>query len=366
MLPQPCQNLAQPGVKDGASVTSDDIDYRGLPLPRFAEPVRAPRAFTPLRRERSVRRTMSIDATWPGGPDNDADYAGRARDIVTDTAGDDPRVLQESSLLVKAAARTIVSAVSDPPLAVLQKLTGARAGNHLRSTLANLLPDEKARGTPLYLLLDDLAGATIVAPWAFFAWNDRWPTLSADAASARQARMTGVCIGFAAGSSAFGIMGDGQAQKNQVKVAPVARGDDSIGWHRLAEHHDVTFRRARRIDIWREAGMIQIDSSFQDSALVRDGTRVAVHEYALRAVADASSLKLLSVDASPAILPFAECRAAPVNLAALIGTPLSDLREVVLERLAKTAGCTHLNDMTRALAEVPVLAGYLPATMPTD
>jgi hypothetical protein len=68
----------------------------------------------------------------------------------------------------------------------------------------------------------------------------------------------------------------------------------------------------------------------------------------------------LSVDASPGILPFAECRAAPVNLAALLGTPLGDLREIVLERLAKTAGCTHLNDMARALAEVPVLAEYLP------
>jgi Protein of unknown function (DUF2889) len=347
-------------------VTRYDLDYRGLALPRFSEAVRAPRTFTPLRRAGSVRRTMSIDATWPGGLDGHAHYAGRARDIVTQAAGDDLQIRGESSLLVKADVRTIVSAVSDPPLAALQNLSGARAGNHLRSILANLLPDEKARGTPLYLLLDDLAGATIVAPWAFFAWNDRWPTLSADAAAARRDRMVGVCMGFAAGSSAFGVRGDGQAEPNQMKVAPVARSDDAVGWHSLAEHHDVTFRRARRIDVWREAGTIRIDSAFQDSALVLDGTRVAIHEYELRAVADAGSLKLLSVDASPAILPFAECRAAPVNLAALIGTPLGDLREIVLERLAKTAGCTHLNDMTRALAEVPVLAGYLPATLPTD
>lgn len=347
-------------------MTGDGLDYRGLPLPRFSEAVRAPSAFTPPRRAGSVRRTMSIDATWPDGPHGHAHYAGRARDIVTHAAGDDPQIRGESGLLVKADVRTIVSAVSDPPLAALENLLGARAGNHLRSALANNLPDEKARGTPLYLLLDDLAGATIVAPWAFFAWNDRWPTLSAEAAAARRDRMEGVCIGFATGSSAFGVGDDGQALRNQMKVAPVARGDDRVGWHRLADHQDVTFRRARRIDVWREAGTIRIDSAFQDSALVCDGTRVAVHEYALRAVADARSLNLLSVDASPAILPFAECRAAPVNLAALLGTPLADLREIVLERLARTTGCTHLNDMTRALAEVPVLAGYLPADLPTD
>ena len=347
-------------------MTRHDLDYRGLPLPRFSEPVRAPRVFTPPRRAGSVRRTMSIDATWPGGPEGHAHYVGRARDFVTQAAGDEPLIRRESSLLVEADARTILSAVSDPPLAALQTLSGARAGNHLRSTLANRLPDEKARGTPLYLLLDDLAGATIVAPWAFFAWNDRWPTLSADAAAARHDRMVGVCMGFAAGSSAFGAWDDGQVEQNQMQVAPVTRSDDSMGWHRLAEHDGVTFRRARRIDVWREAGTIRIDSAFQDSALVPDGTRVAVHEYALRAVADAGSLKLLSLDASPAILPFAECRAAPVNLAALVGTPLGDLREIVLERLARTAGCTHLNDMTRALAEVPVLAGYLPAAVPTD
>jgi hypothetical protein len=114
MLTRPRQYMAQPGMKDDTSVTRDELDYRGLPLPRFSEVVRAPRVFTPPRRAGSVRRTMSIDATWPGGPDGHAHYAGRARDIVPHAAGDDPRVQRESSLLVKADARTIVSAVSAP------------------------------------------------------------------------------------------------------------------------------------------------------------------------------------------------------------------------------------------------------------
>jgi len=34
---------------------------------------------------------------------------------------------------------------------------------------------------------------------------------------------------------------------------------------------------------------------------------------------------------------------------------LLDLRKTVLSKLAGTAGCTHLNDVLRALAEVPQL-----------
>ena len=43
--------------------------------------------------------------------------------------------------------------------------------------------------------------------------------------------------------------------------------------------------------------------------------------------------------------------------------PAAALRHVVLERLARTNGCTHLNDALRALAEVPVLADALTATL---
>ena len=67
-----------------------------------------------------------------------------------------------------------------------------------------------------------------------------------------------------------------------------------------------------------------------------------------------------SVVARPGTLPYKECRAAPVNVDALVGVPLVDLRNEVLLTLRKTAGCTHLNDMLRALAEVPALASHLP------
>lgn len=43
------------------------------------------------------------------------------------------------------------------------------------------------------------------------------------------------------------------------------------------------------------------------------------------------------------------------NVGRMVGTPLTDLRTAVLEQLKGIDGCTHLNDVLRSLAEVPVL-----------
>jgi DUF2889 family protein len=80
-----------------------------------------------------------------------------------------------------------------------------------------------------------------------------------------------------------------------------------------------------------------------------------VHEYRLNLTADPTSLRVLSVEAEPRVLPFVECTTAPANLRRLIGAPLPELRDRVLAELRGTAGCTHLNDALRALAEVPAL-----------
>jgi hypothetical protein len=61
------------------------------------------------------------------------------------------------------------------------------------------------------------------------------------------------------------------------------------------------------------------------------------------------------------VLPYGECPLAVTHVAALTGLPLRDLRGAVLERLRGPLGCTHLNDMLRALAAVPALARQLPS-----
>jgi hypothetical protein len=79
----------------------------------------------------------------------------------------------------------------------------------------------------------------------------------------------------------------------------------------------------------------------------------------LRATADPDTLLLTSVEPDARILPFLSCPSAVGTAQAVVGTPLRELRTTVLERLARTAGCTHLNDALRALAEVPVLLAKL-------
>jgi hypothetical protein len=119
-------------------------------------------------------------------------------------------------------------------------------------------------------------------------------------------------------------------------------------------------RRARRIDISCDT-LIRIDAHFQDSATTPEGTRSALHEYRIRATADPVALTLLSIEADPRVLPFAECPAAAPNAQRLVGKSLAQLRETVLDELRGVLGCTHLNDALRALADVPAL---LPRVVP--
>jgi len=134
---------------------------------------------------------------------------------------------------------------------------------------------------------------------------------------------------------------------------------DPQGWHAFAEHDGPGFRRARRIDVTRKDDLIRIDSAFQDSAKLREGGRVAIHEYNLAATVDAESLEVLSLEPEARILPFRECPGAVHNLARLVGRNLAQVREDVLEMLRGPDGCTHLNDALRALADVPRLVEQL-------
>jgi hypothetical protein len=185
------------------------------------------------------------------------------------------------------------------------------------------------------------------------------PVVGAPASARPAGRKTeGVCAGFRPGSSALNADGTSSAQQSFADVCDLRRTDDPDGWHAFTDQADVGMRRARRIDVWVD-DLIRIDAAFQDSATNPQGGRTAVHEYRLTAAADPGSLKLLAVYAEPRVLPYPECPAAAANVTRMIGTPLPDLRERVLNDLRGTAGCTHLNDALRALAEVPALVQRL-------
>lgn len=333
------------------------------PLPDAAPSRSAGHA--PLRRPDSVRRTSSIDMTWPQGRDGEMHFAGRARDILTVRPDQPPALLRLDTLEAGIGAdRTITRLRTEPPREAAARLVGMRGGGYLRQALDEALPDERDAGSPLYLLIDDLSGTSLIAGWAWSRWSKDW--LPKDYREAtpeqvmilRRERMEGVCIGFRPGSSALADL-DGSTQ-NCAPVVPLPHPDDPQGWHELTLHTDTSMRRARRIDVWREDGRLRVDAMFQDSASEPTGGRVAIHEYRLSATVDPATMTLVDVVADPRILPYRECPSAAANVGRLVGTPLREMRGVVLQELRKVAGCTHLNDALRALAEVPVLVAGLP------
>jgi hypothetical protein len=314
--------------------------------------VSGPAEATPPRRPGSVRRTATIDMRWPAGWGTQMRLLGRARDLLTPAAGAPARILAEDVLHVGAAPdRTIedIRAVPDRP--ALQQLIGARGGGRLRGQLALVVPDE--REAPLYLLLDDLSGATLVGGFAFSQWPSAFELIQAGKPKTLR-RMEGICTGFQPGASSLNSDGTSRFSHDVRPVQPVQRECDPVSWHELPDVAEISMRRARRIDV-SLTDVIEIDSFFQDSATTPEGSRKAVHEYVLRATADPATQRLLSVTADPRVLPYQECPMAVANVGRMVGTPLTELRTAVLSELKGVDGCTHLNDALRALAEVPVL-----------
>ncbi len=331
------------------------------PRDRRVQDVRGPAGPAPVRPAQSIRRTATVDMTWPGGQGTQLRLDGSARDAVTLDPGEPPRVLVSATTSVGIGPeREIQDIRATPARDGIERLVGCRGGGHLRGALDDILPGERKAGTPLYLLLDDISGTSLIAGFAWSRWDTGWP---GRARRGPHRSMEGICIGFRPGSSALDEIGQGRAPHRSQPVGPLLHPDDPHGWHELAEHSGVWARRARRIDVWLDDDAIVIDSGFQDSAGDPEHGRVAVHEYALRARADVATGTLRSVEPVPHILPFMECPSAVARAADVVGVPLGELRSAVLERLPRTNGCTHLNDALRALAEVPVLLDQLRAAL---
>jgi hypothetical protein len=321
----------------------------------------------PLRRPGSIRRTTSIETTWPDGRGGMLTMVGRARDAVTPAEGGAPRVLALDAFRARLQERTITEIEATPARPKIGQLVGARGGGHLRIRLDELMPEERANATPLHLIVDDVSGASLVANWAWSQWSDDFgrDREAAMAASgmdvqAMRRRMEGVCHGFAPGSSALARSG---MSTNAVPVVDLRHPEDPEGWHDFTPQDGaIGMRRARRIDVWRD-DLIRIDAGFQDSATHPDGGRVAIHEYHLAATADPVTGKMLTIEVEPRVLPFPECPGASTSADRILGAALGDLRAEVLKTFPGTLGCTHLNDMLRSLAEVPALVARLEAAV---
>ncbi|WP_374526915.1 DUF2889 domain-containing protein [Novosphingobium sp.] len=317
----------------------------------------------PLRRPDSIRRTTSIDSDWPEGFGQPWDMVGRARDLLTPAEGE-PVVLASGGFQIfTSPIREILKIAVSPDHPRAQELVGIRAGGASRHAIANILGDIK--GTPTFQLLDDFAGASLVAGWIWSQWRGDWasgPQRSAQQSTAgRKGVMDDICTGFATGGSAFKPDGTpDNVNQSFTEVGPLEHPDDPLGWHAMPYQEGPQKRRARRIDLWRENGVIKVDAGFQDSGSNPRGGRTAIHEYRVYAEIDPADDRLLALQALPLILPYRECPGASVKATRMIGQNVTQFRGAVLETLPATLGCTHLNDVLRALADVPALARLLP------
>jgi hypothetical protein len=306
-----------------------------------------------------MRRTSSIDVTFPEGRNGPMRLVARARDALAAGSGANATTIAEGAFeaLLKPD-RSIISITAQPDRPALKDMAGERAGGHLRNVIDLLLPNERLAGTPLHLILDDMSGVSLIAPWACSRWEPNWreemARMKAEPANALLFEKENICTGLRTGSSAHeGAFPEG------ADTGDLRNPEDPDGWHAMPNEKVPSLRRARRIDVTLKDGLIRIDSAFQDSATTPDGPRSVIHEYRLRAAADPETLELVMLDAEPRVLPFAECPEAAAKAQVLVGTKLPMLRQAVLEKLRGTAGCTHLNDALRALAEVPILVGHM-------
>lgn len=287
---------------------------------------------------------------------------GRARDYRTDVSGRGEVLAEGSFRLRMTEDKTITEIVADPPSAGVETLVGERGGGHLRSVLRERLPQLIARNDPLYLVLDDISGTALVSAFAWSQWYPDWAEklrerMGGEELDRMMQSRVNVCWGLQEGNT--GIRREGPPHNvADADAGELRNSSDPEGWHSFHDEDGPGFRRARRIDVIRDevAGHLRIDSAFQDSAKLREGGRVAIHEYLLRATCDLDTLEILALEPEARILPFSECPGAVHNTARLTGRRLDEIRDDVLALLRGPEGCTHLNDALRALADVPALA----------
>lgn len=318
----------------------------------------------PCRRAGSLRRTSSLQTLWTPGDERGYRIIGRARDIATRPDGD-PLILGEDAVEAEFQLDgRIVALTADGSRDRLERFVGLRPGGELRKALAAEMPEEERQETRLHRLLDDLAGAVFMSVAAWYAWEGGIEGHAArtHALSPTSRPVEGVCLSYVAGSSAMTEDGRGIDENADHPLGPPPiTTNDPYGFHALVETEDPNQWRLRRTDLSREADDVVVDAWFQDSSGVQGDAsrRVIFHEYGLIARFDAASLELRSIAVTPHVLPYVTCHAAPATAQVLVGQNAGELRQQVLSQLRGTAGCTHLNDMLRALQDVTCLSTRL-------
>ena len=326
--------------------------------------IHEPTSGTPPRLPGSVRRTTTIDMLRPAGPQGPLELAGHGRDLLTGSHGPG-RVMALASCrgVIDFLGGRLLTELDTSSRRPLDGLLGARVSSGFRGLLDETDPSLNTDDTLLYQLLDDFPVATLVSGHAVGAALRTGQELPA--MSGRPGFMPDMCAGFATGGTIMnGVGADGRPPVVTGPDAPALHDDkDPDAWHATGPLAPGSMRRARRIDVRpgsaaaadeaAAARSATVDAMFRDSYVLSDGTETVIHEYTLSARIDGGNVTTCA--AEPRVLPWIECPAAAASAGRLAGQPLLTLRSHVRASFAGTSTCTHLNDMLRALADVPAL-----------
>ena len=308
----------------------------------------------PPRRSGSVRRTSTIDTFRPHGFDAEADVIGRARDLLTDARGG-AHVLGTATLSARLQARShdLLAIDTEPPAPALQGLLGAIVGPGFRAKADLVVPERRDRGDLLYLLLDDLPGATLVAGYAMLHAG-MVPKPSDDEYLVARSDL---CAGWAADGAMMTLIREHGRSPAPMgcEAPPVARVGDPDAWHNLPDLAPNAMRRLRRLDVLpprADGEPATVDVFFRDSHVDGEGRETIVHEYSVTASVDVATRTVVAIDARADVLPWQECPQALGSAPRLLGHTLAGLRPYVRAEFIGTTTCTHLNDVLRGLTDV--------------
>lgn len=297
---------------------------------------------------------MTFDCFWADGLDGPATIVAAGRDLAT-AAEADPLVLDRAELrsVLTQPAGEIADIESTDSSADLAPLRGSTVSAGFRRAVQNLAGVD--RSGILYRLLQCLPGAHGVGGLVLVRAGVP-PFTARDLLS-----FENVCRGWRTG----GV----QMRESAAGVIPMLTGPaptplddpaDPLAWHPTAPALWDSVRRSRRLDVWREEEDLVIDAHHRDSYLALGQPPMVVHEYSLRARADATSQELTSISTKAHALPWSDCDSVVNSTDHVLGVRLGALDEIVRTKLRGTAGCTHLNDTLRDLDMVPALSAALP------
>ncbi len=305
-----------------------------------------------------MRRTSTIDSARPEGATGDVVVRARARDLLTTRSHTAVVLATEAFDATVAADRTVRT--FDHPDRRLASLVGSPVAGGFRARVLGLVANEAEEMTLLNLLLDDWPGASLVSGYAM----QRDPAWSGGALPLAHLQVvTDLCAGWASGATILhAIDATGAVPSPTAPPVPTEVDADEAAWHERPPLPDGATRRARRLDLVAgdgTSGEMAFDAHFRDSYCDAHDGEGAFHEYTLRGRFDPVAHTIVRIEAQAHVLPWTECPQALASARRVEGTSVNDLRARVRTEFTGTTTCTHLNDMLRSLADLPVLAARL-------